>query len=126
MQPHVDPQYAMLVVIVGVSGLISLASGLSTIISNFRRKPPLDQEVYRDFVRRQELEIVRNQFSEQVKGLDERHQRTASEIFKVLRILKDDIGRQSTHIESSLNAVSSRLGVIDGRLQGHIEGAKQS
>jgi len=114
----------MLVVIVGISGLVSLASGISTIFANMRRKPPLDQEMYRDFVRRQELEVMRGQFCEQIKALDDRHQKTAAEIFDVLRRLKDDIGRQSTHIETSLNSVAKELGKIDGRLQGHIEGGQ--
>lgn len=122
----VDPQYAMLVVIVGITGLVSIVAAVSTIYSNLRRRPALDQEMYRDFVRRQELETMRTQFVDQVRALDDRHQKTAAEIFDVLRRLKDDIGRQSTHIETSLSAVSHTLGKIDGRLQGHIEGAKRN
>jgi len=121
MSQPVDPQYAAIVVLVGLQFLVGIGTGISTIISNSKRKPSLDQEVYRDFVRRVEMDNMRAQFVEQVKSLDDRHQKSAGEIFNVLRNLKDDIGRQSTHIETSLNSVAKELGKIDGRLQGHIE-----
>jgi hypothetical protein len=124
VQP-VDPQFAMLVVVVGLSGLVSLGSGISTIIANSRRKPPLDQEVYQNFVRRQELETMRAQFNEQMRALDDRHQKSAAEIFNVLRALQRDIGSQSTRIELSLAALSKELGEIGGRVHGHIEGEKR-
>lgn len=124
MQGPIDPQFAMMVFIIGLSGVVSIVAAISTIYGNFKRRPALDQEVYRDFVRRAELEIMRAQFCEQVKALDDRHQKTAAEIFDVLRRLKDDIGKQGTHIETSLNTVARELGMINGRLQGHIEAEK--
>jgi hypothetical protein len=123
---EINPQYAAIFLLVGLQFLVSIGTGISTIINNNKRKPSLDQEVYRDFVRRQELEVMRVQFVDQVRALDDRHQATAAEIFDVLRRLKDDLGRQSTHIESSLNGVANQLGKIDGRLQGHIEAEKKS
>lgn len=124
MQEAVDPQVAMLTVAVGLQGIITLVTGISTIYANMRRKPALDQELYRDFVRRQELEIMRAQFVDQVKSLDDRHQRTAAEIFQVLRLLKDDIGKQSTHIETSLNTVASSIGELRGSIQTHLQAEK--
>ena len=124
MQPSVDPQFAMMVVIVGVGGLVSMLSGISVIWANLKRKPPLDQELYRDFVRRSEMEGMRMQFCDQIKSLDERHQKTAGEIFHVLRKLKDDLGQQSTHIENSLNSVARELGELKGGLNVHINGEK--
>lgn len=125
MPPAIEPQYAAIVVLVGLQFLVSIGTGISTMIANGKRKPSLDQEVYRDFVRRQELETMRTQFTDQVKALDDRHQKTAAEIFNVLRALQRDIGSQSTRIELSLAALSKELGEIGGRVHGHIEGEKR-
>ena len=123
--PAVEPQVAIIVVVIGILGLLPAAYYISAIFKNQRRNPPLDQELYRDFVRRNELDLLRSQFCDQVRSLDDRHQKTAGEIFDVLRSLKHDIGTQSTHIETSLNSVARELGKLDGRLQGHIEAEKK-
>jgi hypothetical protein len=122
----IDPQYAGMMLIVGIGFLVNILVGISTMISQNKRKPALDQEVYRDFVRRQELEIMRAQFVDQVRSLDDRHQKTAAEIFNVLRLLKDDIGKQSTHIETSLNAVASHIGELRGSIQTHLQAEKRA
>lgn len=124
----VDPQVAAMIVVVGVQFLIGIVASAATIYGNMKRKPALDQEVYKDFARLTDLDKLREQqtaerahFLHQVSELDQRHQRTAGEIFNVLRQLKDDIGKQSRHVETSLNGVAKALGGVEGRLQGHIE-----
>ncbi len=97
---------------------------LRTLLAAKERQPPLDQELYREFVRKDELVQMRQQFIEQLKSLDERHQNTAGEIFSVMRKLADDIKNQSLHVESSLNRVAEGLGDLRGSLRVHIAAEK--
>lgn len=85
---------------------------LRTMLAAKERQPPLDQELYREFVRKDDMAQLRDQFVTQVKSLDDRHQRSAGEIFSVMRGLQSSTERMFTDISKS-------IGRIEGKLEEH-------
>lgn len=99
------------------------------------RQPPLDQELYAEFARKRDLDRMsderkveisqlRSEMSQQLTALDARHQKTAGEIFNVMRKVSDDLRAQLLHFEGSLNGVAEKIGEMRGELKGHIAADK--
>jgi hypothetical protein len=110
MQDQISPQFAMTVFWVGLGGIASVFAAIASIWANLKRKPTLEQEVYKDFVRCGEL-----------KALDDRHVSATSELFKQIREVRTDISKQGIMFEKSLTGLAEKIGELKGELHGHIK-----
>ena len=128
----VDQQNAMVIVLVGLQGLLTVAFMIFQIWKGTRREPPIERELYKDFARRMELDEVKTDYMERLEQLDARHTRAAAEIFAQLRKVNESIGQQSQEFgrsvaaqaqrfETSLTGIAGKIGELTGELNGHIK-----
>lgn len=110
MNPDVvNPQYAMMVVIVGLSSLLSVASTVVAIYSNLRRKPPVQEEMYKEYARISQLEAVEVRLRAEILCLTTRHEKTVGEIFRVMRELQVSTDKVFTDISKAIGRVEGQL-----------------
>jgi len=69
--------------ILAIAPIVAIAAALSSM----RRKPPISEELYRDFVTKSELDALRQEV-----------RKTWQELFGVTRALKDDIGDMAENV----------------------------
>lgn len=88
---------------------VALASVISAIVSA-RRKPPISEELYRDFVSKAELRELKEQLS-----------REREEFRSHVQTIYERIEAQSRTTARSFSDIERLLHEIAGRLQEHLE-----
>ena len=83
-----------------------------TIFSQLRRRPPLDQEMYKEYARLSQVEQVEARIRSELLQLTTRYEKSIGEVFRVCRELKDST-------ERSLHDISRMVGRLEGALDEH-------
>jgi hypothetical protein len=109
MQPSITPEMSTMIVVLGLSSLISVIGGIAGIISAFRRSPPIDQELI-NYVRHPDLLTVKAELNSQIADLASRTDKTFSEAFTRMAALQ-------TATEKTFSDVNRTLGRIEGKLE---------
>ena len=109
----IDPNYAILVIIIGVQGLAGFFSSIATIFNVFRRRPPIDQELV-NYVRHPELLAAKAELKAEIAENTTRSDKTFGEAFNAIRALQAVLEKQVSDINRS-------LGRIEGALDTHIK-----
>jgi hypothetical protein len=98
-----------MIVVLGLSSLISVIGGVVGIVSSFRRNPPIDQELI-NYVRHPDLLTVKAELNSQIAELATRTDKTFSEAFTRMAALQ-------TATEKTFSDVNRTLGRIEGKLE---------
>lgn len=114
MSDPVNAQWAMLVVLIGIGGLVGIVAGVSTIYGNLRRKPPIEQEVYRDFVRREELAQVEARTNCKIEAIATAQEANLRDLASALRQLQ-------AASEAGMRDLTLAIGRLMGQIEAHLK-----
>ena len=78
-------------------------AGFVTNILSWRRKPPIAEDLYRDFATRAELQQLRTEFL-----------KTTGEMFAVMRSIRDEIAHTSDRFTAQVNRLDGILSRCPG------------
>jgi hypothetical protein len=128
--PNIQPEYAALIVLVGVGFLLQLVSSIVSIFKSFRRDPPMDQELYQFFVRKEELAAVKDQLNKDLSACEsrsrtevtefkERYERTVGALFEALR-------NTTSAFQTGFGDLTRSIGKLEGKIETHLADDKRS
>lgn len=110
----IDQNVAVMYVLVGVSFLVSLISGIVTIIKSFSRRPPIDQELI-NYVRHPDLLSAEARLRAELNEINDRYDRTTAELFKIVRDLQCQVNKTFADIDRSLGRIEGELKTLPRR-----------
>lgn len=110
----IDQNVAVMYVLVGVSFLVSLISGIVTIIKSFARRPPIDQELI-NYVRHPDLLSSEARLRAELNEINDRYDRTTAELFKIVRDLQSQVNKTFADIDRSLGRIEGELKTLPRR-----------
>ena len=102
-----------------ISFLLGLVATVLAIAMSFRRKPPLSEEVYKDFVRRTEFAAVQEAIKlmaprTEVDALRAEYLKTVGEVFEILRQMKHAYEQDFKSVERALGRFEGILSRCPG------------
>ncbi len=106
---QLSPQTAAIILLAGLSFLLNIGTGIVSIVTAFRRRPPIDQELI-NYVRHPDLLAAKAELSAEIREHREHTTKTFQEAFAALRT-------QSAATEKTFQDLQRMIGRIEGRLE---------
>ncbi len=113
--------WMLIVVVTAIANLVS-------IIFSLRRKPPVSEELYREYLRKSEHETMCAAFKNRFDALDNHNSDTHVKIFNLIReeheSSTESIRKMTSDIQQHMNILHADLRVLErglGRVEGSLE-----
>lgn len=101
--------------------LIVVTTAIGNLISvfvNLRRKPPMVEELYRDFVRKSEHETQVKSYADRISALETHNDNVHAELFGLIRDtqkqIMDMMSQNHAAIQADLKVFERALGRLEG------------
>jgi hypothetical protein len=111
--------WMLIVVVTAIANLVS-------ILFSLRRRPPVSEELYREYLRREEHNTLCAAMKDRFDALDSHNSETHVEIFNLIRAEREwtteNIRRMTTDIQHNLNGLHADFQVLERGL-GRVEGS---
>lgn len=111
---------AAIQLILGVGLLASVGANLATVVRAWRREPPIDQTLAREYVRREDFDGVVERLESCISRIEGRNEANMREVFNVQRTqaaqLSDKLAELQRDLKSWQLGISNQIGNIEGRV----------
>jgi hypothetical protein len=105
--------WMLIVVLTAVANLVS-------ILYSLKRKPPVTEELYKDFLAKVDHDAQCNKISSQFEALDNHNTQTHEQIFRLIRLEREwatqRIAETQKAVQEDFKTLERGLGRVEGKL----------